>query len=168
LTSAESRRGLGDRDGEPVDPRGVAFGQGSHDLVAGPLVQVQVGVAGADRLRGQLDAVQHQVRSHAQEQGVLAAGGLALRAVGHDHRAAAGRRDDGQLAVRGERRAAAAGQAGRLHVLYQVAAPAVVGRAAVPGQVRAEVFGHPGDRRQQAGQPGRGGSTDPGRRGRLL
>ncbi len=115
-------------------PAAWLLGQGSHDLAAGPRVQVQVGVGGADRLRGQLDAVQHQVRRDPQEQGVLAAGGLALRAIGHDHRAAAGLGHDAQLALRGERRAAAAGQAGRLHALYQEAAPAPIGRAAVPVQ----------------------------------
>jgi len=48
-------------------------------------VQVQAGLAGPDRLGGQLQAVQHQVRRDLQQDLVLAAGGLALGSVGRGY-----------------------------------------------------------------------------------
>ena len=135
-------------------PRAVAFGQRAQDLRAGRAVQVQVRLGGADRLRGQLQAVEHEVRRELQQELVLAAGRLALRAVGHDHRAAlahAGPGDRGQLPVHREGRAAAAGQAGRLDVVDERAELVAVGSGAVAGQVGAQVLRRG---RQQAGQPG--------------
>ncbi len=88
LAGQEPRRGLGDRHAEPVQAAGGPFGQRAQDLRAGRVVQVQVRLGGADRLGGQLQAVQHEVGREPQQHLVLAAGRLALRAVGHDHLAA--------------------------------------------------------------------------------
>ena len=64
-------------------PLGLASGQCVPDTGSGPPVQVQARLAGSDRLGGQLQAVQHQVRRGPQQELVLAAGGLAFGAVGH-------------------------------------------------------------------------------------
>src|SRR6266567_107598 len=126
--------------------------QRAQDLRAGRGVQVQVRLGGADRLGGQLQPVEHEVRREPQQQFVLAAGRLALRAVGDDHLpGAAGAGHHGQLPVHREGRAAPAGQAGRLDFVDQHAGAPPVRGGAVPGQVGLEVFL---GCRQQAGQPG--------------
>ena len=107
-------------------------------------MQVQVRFGGADRLRGQLQAVEHQVRRELQQEFILAAGRLAFRAVGHDHRAAlahAGPGDRGQLPVHREGRAAPAGQAGRLDVGDERAGLVAVRRGTIASQVGAQVLG---------------------------
>ena len=100
-------------------------------------------LGGADRLRGQLQAVEHEVRRELQQEFILAAGRLAFRAVGHDHRAAlahAGPGDRGQLPVHREGRAAAAGQAGRLDVGDERAGLVAVRRGTIASQVGAQVL----------------------------
>ena len=160
LAGQEPRRGLRDRHGEPVQAAGGPVGQRAQDLRAGGSVQVEVGLGGADRFGGQLQAVEHEVRRELQQELVLVAGRLALRAVGHDHRAAllsmsrahAGPGDRGQLPVHREGRAAAAGEAGRLDVCDERAGLVAVRRGTVASQVGAQVLR---GGRQQAGQPGR-------------
>ena len=149
LAGQEPRRGLGDRHAEPVQAAGGPFGQRAQDLRAGRVVQVQVRLGGADRLGGQLQAVEHEVGREPQQHLVLAAGRLALRAVGHDHLAAlarAGPGHRGQLPVHREGRAAPAGQAGRLDVGDEQVRRA---RGTAPGRTG------PGGR---AGPPGPAGS----------
>ena len=71
---------------------------------------------GAGRGQG---AVDHQVGVARQQDGVLAAGRLALGAVGHDHLAPAALGDRGELQRGGEARPAAAAQAAALDLVDQ-------------------------------------------------
>ena len=151
LAGQEPRRGLRNRHAEAVQAARGSFGQRPKDLRARRGVQVQVRFVGADRLGGQLQPVEHEVRRDPQQQFILAAGRLALRAVGDDHLPAAAPGHDGHLPVHREGRAAPAGQAGGLDVTDQHSGPPPVRRGAVPGEVAAQVFRCG---RQQAGQPG--------------
>ena len=144
----------GELDGDPVqscvqpllerlaDPAGhvvLAVGVGDQDR----------GVR-AERLGGELQAVEDQVRGEPEQRRVLVAGGLGLGAVrdhGRGPSAPVGRLEDGrELAVDREGGAAAAGQARFLDVADQRAgagrgADAVaVGQVAVPGEVRGQVL----------------------------
>ena len=95
----------------------------------GPVpVQADVDGVRTHRPGGQHGTVQHQVRRAGQQRLILAAGRLALRAVGDDHLPAVGLGHDGQLPVHREGRAAPAGQAGGLDITDQRAGPAPVRR----------------------------------------
>jgi hypothetical protein len=65
-------------DGHPVNPCVPALRQGtlerSRDVIIRTSVEVQAGFGRADRLRGQLNPVQHQMRCQPQQGHVLAAG----------------------------------------------------------------------------------------------
>ena len=94
-------------------------------------VDAQVGLGRADRVGRQRDAVKDQVREVRQEQPVLGAGRLSLRAVG-DHNRLAAPGDGTHLAPGWEAGATSAGEAGRLHHVDQALGPPLAGPAAQP------------------------------------
>ena len=79
---------------------------------------------GVDRRRGQLAAIEHQMRKRAHQRAILPARGLALGGVDHDHRAPARARDRAQLVRRRKRAATAAAEAGVLELPDQLRLPA--------------------------------------------
>ena len=111
-------------------------------------MEVEVDLAGADGLGGQLQPVQDQVRGGPQQCLVLVAGRLALGAVADDDRGALLARDGRELAVGGERRTAASGQAGRLDGVDEQGGAATVGRLAVHLQVIRQVHRLPAGRQE--------------------
>ena len=159
LAGQEPRRRVDELDADAVQAGRGPLGQRRGESLVQPRVamQVQDRAVGADRLGGQLQAVQDQVRRVPQQGLVLVAGRLALRAVA-DHDGPSPLAGHGrQLAVHGKGGAAPAGQAGRLDAGDQQPRAAAVGEPAEPGQVRRQ-----GRRRarlggQQPGQPVLGG-----------
>jgi len=128
-------------------PLGEGVGEHGGERAAG--VQREHGLAGADGVRGERDAVQHEVRGAAQERAVLGAGRVALTAVGEHHRVLAVLVGQRHLLRHRVARAAAAAQPGPRHLLDEQAlarAAGVVGQrqGAEAGQVRVEVGGDPG------------------------
>ena len=127
-------------------PLGEGVGEHGGERAAG--VQREHGLAGADGVRGERDAVQHEVRSAAQQRAVLRAGRVALAAVREHDRVLAAL--VGQRHLLGHRvaRAAAAAQARPRHLLDEQAlarAAGVVGEreGAEAGEVGVEVGGDP-------------------------
>ena len=125
--------------------------QQAQEAVLGP-VHAQVRLARADRLRGERHAVQYQVREPAQQQLVLDAGGLALRAVSDQHLASRPGRDRAHLAPGREARPAPAGQARGLHDVDEPLGPAQCGHRPMLPLVPRQAHELRADAREQAGQ----------------
>ena len=180
LTRQETRGRPGQPDRHPVDARQPALGQRlpqrRRDLVTLAVVQVKARLLGADRLGGELDPVQHQVRRQPEQRRVLAGRRLTLRAVGDDERPPARPGDRLQLPVRREGGPATAGQPGGPQVRGQLKASIPVGDEPVPGQVLLEPLRRAGTGGQQpretvGGEPersrgGEGGFAAPHGHGR--
>ena len=119
-----------------------------------PGVHVQVGLAGPDRLGGQLQPVQHQVRRGPEQQRRPC--GWRARFPRRWPRSPCGRgpgpRGPACGAPGTRRRRGRSGPPARR--LDQQPGPPRYGRRAVPGEVGAQVFRAPRDQRQQAGQSG--------------
>lgn len=104
--------------GNPHDPHGhrVATPREGRLQIRRPVLHRQVRLPRTGRRGDRLDAVQDQVGRQPQQRTVLVAGRFALAAVGDDDggtaAAAARLGDREELAVHGERRSPAAGQAG--------------------------------------------------------
>ena len=166
----------GQADRHRVEAGRLPFGHGVVQLgqqVALPAVHAQVRLAGVDRAGGQRDPVQNQVRQPGQQQPVLAAGRLALGAVGDHHRLAGGVRDRPHLAPGRKPGAAPASEPGPLHEVDQPFGALPAGppalclsrprasrppphwqrpvRSLVRAQVGDPVIGHPGQQPWQAG-----------------
>ena len=136
---AERCRDQVDRDviqacGGPVGKRGP---QAPKQLRVA--VDVEMDLPGADRLSGQLESVEDQMRGGPEQQLVLVACRFALSTVADDDGDAVLIGDGGELAVGGERRSAASGQARGLNRVDEHPGAATVGRLAVHLQVILEL-----------------------------
>ncbi len=113
-----------DLDRHRVDPGhvpGLGRGLQSRTQPGRAVVQDQVGLGRADRVRRDRYSVHDQVRRPGQQETVLCAGGLALGAVGDHHGGPAAVSDRPELPPGGEAGAAAADQARPLHAVDQTA-----------------------------------------------
>jgi hypothetical protein len=123
-----------------LDPPGVpALAQGGLDGAADRAVrrQDQDRAARPDRLGREQQAVDDQV--HRQQDGVLAAGGLALRGIADDDGRPAAGRHRPPLAPGGEAGAAPPGEARGVQRGQQEAGPAAQGDRSVPVHVGRQV-----------------------------
>jgi len=91
LAGKEACRRADEIDRHPIDARGHAGHEGSLELVnqEPKARQIQISVVSADCLSGQLQPVEHEVRRIPEEELVLLARRLALRAVSDNYRAPA-------------------------------------------------------------------------------
>ena len=142
LAADVAARRRDDAQGGPAVARRAALVDGAQRRGPHPRVRaldVEHHLVGADRGGGDHGAVDHEVRRVGEQDGVLAAGRLALRAVGDDHGPAPPARDGAQLEGAGDVSAAAPAQPAALDRVEQPGARVAAGR--LEGAVDADVLG---------------------------